>query len=82
MTDHFNDVAGARVDGNAIPDDARFGRTAGIATRSLARARGSRGASRPGCVMVDLPAAGTAGHVPFGGRRTSSDSDLCAGAAA
>jgi aldehyde dehydrogenase (NAD+) len=82
MTDRLNDVAGARVDGNTIPNGARFGRTAGIATRSLARARGSRGASRPGCVMVGLPAAGTAGHVPFGSRRASSGSDPYAGAAA
>ncbi len=53
---------------NATP----YGLTAGIATRSLARATKFRQASRSGCVMVNLPTAGTDYHVPFGGTRASS----------
>ncbi|MDQ2734998.1 MAG: aldehyde dehydrogenase family protein [Pseudomonadota bacterium] len=56
----------------AIANDTRFGLTAGIATRSLARATRFRRASRSGCVMVNLPTAGTDYHVPFGGTRASS----------
>ena len=56
----------------ALANDTRFGLTAGIATRSLARASKFRRASRSGCVMVNLPTAGTDYHVPFGGTRGSS----------
>ncbi|MDQ0469226.1 aldehyde dehydrogenase family protein [Labrys wisconsinensis] len=56
----------------ALANDTRFGLTAGIATRSLARATRFRRASRSGCVMVNLPTAGTDYHVPFGGVRGSS----------
>ncbi len=56
----------------ALANDTRFGLTAGIATRSLARATKFRRASRSGCVMVNLPTAGTDYHVPFGGTRGSS----------
>jgi alpha-ketoglutaric semialdehyde dehydrogenase len=56
----------------AIANDTRFGLTAGIATRSLARATKFRRESRSGCVMVNLPTAGTDYHVPFGGVRQSS----------
>jgi alpha-ketoglutaric semialdehyde dehydrogenase len=56
----------------AIANDTPYGLTAGIATRSLARATKFRQASRSGCVMVNLPTAGTDYHVPFGGVRASS----------
>jgi alpha-ketoglutaric semialdehyde dehydrogenase len=56
----------------AIANDTRFGLTAGIATRSLARATRFRRQSKSGCVMVNLPTAGTDYHVPFGGTRGSS----------
>ncbi len=53
-------------------NDTRFGLTAGIVTRSLARANHFRTNARAGCVMVNLPTAGTDYHVPFGGRGESS----------
>jgi acyl-CoA reductase-like NAD-dependent aldehyde dehydrogenase len=56
----------------ALANDTPYGLTAGIATRSLARATKFRQASRSGCVMVNLPTAGTDYHVPFGGVRASS----------
>jgi aldehyde dehydrogenase (NAD+) len=56
----------------AVANDTPFGLTAGIATRSLARATRFRQASRSGCVMINLPTAGTDYHVPFGGTRASS----------
>lgn len=56
----------------SLANATRFGLTAGIATRSLARAARFRRASRSGCVMVNLPTAGTDYHVPFGGVRGSS----------
>jgi len=56
----------------ALANDTAFGLTAGIATQSLARATRFRRASRSGCVMVNLPTAGTDYHVPFGGVRGSS----------
>ncbi len=49
-----------------------YGLTAGIVTRSLARANAFRRKARTGCVMVNLPTAGTDYHVPFGGRKHSS----------
>lgn len=49
-----------------------FGLTAGIVTRSLARAQAFKARSRSGCVMVNLPTAGTDYHVPFGGVGQSS----------
>ena len=55
-----------------VANDTPYGLTAGIATRSLARASTFRRASRSGCVMVNLPTAGTDYHVPFGGTRASS----------
>ena len=55
-----------------VANDTPYGLTAGIATRSLARATKFRRASRSGCVMVNLPTAGTDYHVPFGGTRASS----------
>ncbi len=56
----------------AIANDTEFGLTSGIVTRSLARASHFRRNVRTGCVMVNLPTAGTDYHVPFGGRGNSS----------
>lgn len=56
----------------AIANDSAFGLTAGIMTRSLARASHFRANMRAGCLMVNLPTAGTDYHVPFGGRGASS----------
>lgn len=56
----------------ALANDTPFGLTAGIMTRSLARAAHFRANMRAGCVMVNLPTAGTDYHVPFGGRGLSS----------
>jgi len=53
-------------------NDTRFGLTAGIVTRSLARASDFRARARSGCVMVNLATAGTDYHVPFCGRGESS----------
>ncbi len=53
-------------------NDTRFGLTSGIITTSLARATDFRRNVRTGCVMVNLPTAGTDYHVPFGGRGESS----------
>lgn len=56
----------------SIANDSQFGLTAGIMTRSLSRASHFRANMRAGCVMVNLPTAGTDYHVPFGGRGASS----------
>ena len=56
----------------ATVNDTRFGLTAGIITSSLARATHFRRNVKTGCVMVNLPTAGTDYHVPFGGRGESS----------
>lgn len=56
----------------ALANDTPFGLVAGIMTRSLARAAHFRANMRAGCVMVNLPTAGTDYHVPFGGRGLSS----------
>ena len=56
----------------ATVNDTNFGLTSGIVTRSLARASHFRRNVRSGCVMVNLPTAGTDYHVPFGGRGDSS----------
>jgi aldehyde dehydrogenase (NAD+) len=56
----------------ATVNDTRFGLTAGIVTASLARATHFRRKVKTGCVMVNLPTAGTDYHVPFGGRGESS----------
>lgn len=53
-------------------NDTSFGLTSGIITRSLSRANHFRRKARTGCVMVNLPTAGTDYHVPFGGRGDSS----------
>lgn len=64
--------AGSYDESLAIANDSEFGLTAGIMTRSLARANHFRANMRAGCVMVNLPTAGTDYHVPFGGRGSSS----------
>jgi aldehyde dehydrogenase (NAD+) len=56
----------------SVANDSEFGLTAGIMTRSLARANHFRAHMRAGTVMVNLPTAGTDYHVPFGGRGASS----------
>ncbi|MEX0924059.1 MAG: aldehyde dehydrogenase family protein [Rhodovibrionaceae bacterium] len=56
----------------ALANDTEFGLTAGICTSSLARATHFRRNAKSGCVMVNLPTAGTDYHVPFGGRKNSS----------
>ncbi len=56
----------------ATVNDTRFGLTSGIMTTSLARAAHFRRNAKTGCVMVNLPTAGTDYHVPFGGRGESS----------
>ena len=64
--------AGSYDEALAIANDTTFGLTSGIITRSLARATHYRRNVRTGCVMVNLPTAGTDYHVPFGGRGQSS----------
>lgn len=64
--------AGSYDEALAIANDSEFGLTAGIMTRSLARASHFRANMRAGCVMVNLATAGTDYHVPFGGRGSSS----------
>ena len=56
----------------SVVNDTRYGLTAGIITDSLHHAGRFRREAVSGCVMVNLPTAGTDYHVPFGGRRTSS----------
>ena len=56
----------------AIANDTQFGLVAGIVTSSLRYASAFRRASQAGMVMVNLPTAGVDYHVPFGGRKASS----------
>ena len=63
---------GSYEEGLAAANDTDFGLTSGIVTRSLARAAHFRRHAESGCVMVNLPTAGTDYHVPFGGRKASS----------
>ncbi len=63
---------GSYAEALATANDSEFGLTAGIMTRSLARASHFRSHMRAGCVMINLPTAGTDYHVPFGGRGASS----------
>lgn len=64
--------AGSYDEALNIVNDTPFGLTAGIITKSLARASHFRRNADTGCVMVNLPTAGTDYHVPFGGRGNSS----------
>ena len=64
--------AGSYDEALYLANDTEFGLTAGIMTRDLARATHFRRNARAGCIMVNLPTAGTDYHVPFGGRGASS----------
>jgi aldehyde dehydrogenase (NAD+) len=55
-----------------VVNDTNFGLVSGIVTTNLARATNFRRNAKTGCVMVNLPTAGTDYHVPFGGRGDSS----------
>ncbi|EAR60206.1 aldehyde dehydrogenase family protein [Neptuniibacter caesariensis] len=56
----------------ATLNDTNFGLTGGICTQSLKHASDFKRNAKTGCVMVNLPTAGTDYHVPFGGRKDSS----------
>ncbi|EAS42686.1 aldehyde dehydrogenase family protein [Photobacterium profundum] len=56
----------------ATANDTRFGLTGGIITQSLRTSALFKQQAQTGCVMVNLPTAGTDYHVPFGGRKQSS----------
>jgi len=56
----------------ATANDTPFGLSAGICTRSLDRAMHFRRNAEAGQVMINLPTAGVDYHVPFGGRKASS----------
>lgn len=56
----------------ATVNDTRFGLTSGIITQSLRQSAMFKQQAQTGCVMVNLPTAGTDYHVPFGGRKESS----------
>ncbi|MBP0048250.1 aldehyde dehydrogenase family protein [Marinobacterium sp. AK62] len=53
-------------------NDTNFGLTGGICTQSLKYATEFKRRAKTGCVMINLPTAGTDYHVPFGGRKDSS----------
>ena len=55
-----------------IVNDTPFGLVSSIMTTSLSRSTHFRRKARTGCVMINLPTAGTDYHVPFGGRGQSS----------
>ena len=55
-----------------VTNDTRFGLTGGIVTQSLRTSAIFKQQAQTGCVMVNLPTAGTDYHVPFGGRKESS----------
>ncbi|MGY0399257.1 MAG: aldehyde dehydrogenase family protein [Ostreibacterium sp.] len=59
-------------EGLATLNDTEFGLTAGIMTQSLSKAMDFKHRAQAGCVMVNLPTAGTDYHVPFGGTKNSS----------
>ncbi|MCB1472920.1 MAG: aldehyde dehydrogenase family protein [Rhodobiaceae bacterium] len=63
---------GSYEEGLARVNDTQYGLVASIFTGSLARATHFRRHAETGCVMVNLPTAGTDYHVPFGGRKNSS----------
>ncbi|MCS4533243.1 aldehyde dehydrogenase family protein [Neisseria montereyensis] len=56
----------------ALTNATRFGLTGGIITQSLRYSALFKEQVQAGCVMVNLPTAGTDYHVPFGGRKSSS----------
>ena len=53
----------------SVANDTDFGLVSGIITQSLSTASHFRRNAESGCVMVNLPTAGTDYHVPFGGRK-------------
>ncbi|MGB1361025.1 MAG: aldehyde dehydrogenase family protein [Alphaproteobacteria bacterium] len=55
-----------------VVNDTMFGLTAGIVTNDLKLSTEFKRRAEVGCVMVNLPTAGTDYHVPFGGRKASS----------
>lgn len=59
-------------DAIAIANDTPYGLTAGIITKSLRTSVTFKQQIETGCVMINLPTAGTDYHVPFGGRKQSS----------
>lgn len=59
-------------EGLSIANDTNYGLVGGIFTQSLARATHFKRNLETGCVMINLPTAGTDYHVPFGGRKNSS----------
>ena len=56
----------------AALNDTNYGLTGGIITQSLKYANDFKRNAKTGCVMINLPTAGTDYHVPFGGRKESS----------
>ena len=56
----------------ATLNDTNYGLTGGICTQSLKYANDFKRRAETGCVMINLPTAGTDYHVPFGGRKESS----------
>ena len=56
----------------ALVNDTEYGLVSGMITCDLARATHFRQQAKTGCVMINLPTAGTDYHVPFGGRKNSS----------
>lgn len=56
-----------------VANDTPFGLSAGVCTSSLKHAQHFKRNSQAGMVMVNLPTAGVDYHVPFGGRKGSSN---------
>jgi alpha-ketoglutaric semialdehyde dehydrogenase len=56
----------------SVANDTEFGLSAGICTTSLKAATDFKRNAEAGMVMVNLPTAGVDYHVPFGGRKGSS----------
>lgn len=56
----------------ALANDTPYGLSAGIATSNLRHATHFKRHAQAGMVMVNLPTAGVDYHVPFGGRKASS----------
>jgi aldehyde dehydrogenase (NAD+) len=55
-----------------LANDTPYGLAAGLCTRSLRLATHFRRHAEAGMVMINLPTAGVDYHVPFGGRKASS----------
>ena len=63
---------GSYEEGLSVANDTHYGLTAGIITKSLARATHFRRNIETGCVSVNIATGGNDYHVPFGGRKMSS----------